>query len=301
MNEVMEFISRYQKPNSVPDMLVLGKVVESLINRLTRKRELLTKELDEAKNADIARKSGDLLMANLYCISKGTNQIAVKDLYSESPQNITIELDPLRTPIENVQAYYNKYAKLKRAREILLEQLNHCNNEIDYLDSIVVSISNAESSMEINEIRQELISQGYIKEASKKRMKASGQSQPVKVKTPDGTIILVGKNNQQNDYVTFKQAGPDDLWLHTKNIPGSHVIMQLSQQQPSESDLLIAAQLAAYFSKAQNSSNVPVDYARRRFVKKPAGAKPGFVIYTNQKTIIVTPNEPFIKSLIGKD
>lgn len=301
MNELMEFVSRYQKPNNLPDMVVLGKLVESLINRLTRKRELLNNELDEAKNADVVRKSGDLLMANLYNIQEHTSQIIVEDLYSERPQNVGIELDPLRSPMENVQAYYNKYAKLKRAHEMLLEQLDHCNNEIDYLDSIIVSINNADSSIDINEIRQELISQGYIKVTSKKGMKVSTKSQPLRVTTPDGAVILVGKNNQQNDYVTFKQAGPDDIWLHTKNIPGSHVIMHLSKQQSSESDLLIAAQLAAYFSKAKNSSSVPVDYARRRYVKKPAGAKPGFVIYTNQKTINVTPDEAFIKSLIGKD
>ncbi|NLP42241.1 MAG: fibronectin/fibrinogen-binding protein [Veillonellaceae bacterium] len=302
MNEVMEFINKQcQEPIAPPDKVIIAKLVESLIARLTRKRKMLNNELEEAKKADVARKYGDLLMTNLYKIPERANQIIIEDLYCENRPNITIELDPLRTPVENVQAYYNKYAKLKRASEMLLEQLDYCNSEIDYLEGILVSINNAESSIEINEIRQELISQSYIKETRKKRMKVGTKSQPLKVITPEGVTILIGKNNQQNDYVTFKQAGPDDLWLHTKNIPGSHVIMHINQEHPLESDLLVAAQLAAYFSKAKNSANVPVDYTRRRYVKKPAGAKPGFVIYTNQKTINVTPVEEFINSLIGKE
>ncbi|MDD4600246.1 putative protein YloA [bioreactor metagenome] len=298
LNEMLDFISTYQKPKSVPDRVLLAKVVESLITRLSRKREVLINELTDAKNANQVRQRGDLLMANLYNINAQASEITIQDFYSDPPQEITIELDPRLTPIENVQVYYNKYAKFKRAHEILVDQLKQCVDEIDYLEGITVAVNNAGSSIEIHEIRQELISQGYLKESVKKRMKVSGKSVPITITTLDGTVIFVGKNNQQNDNVTFKQAGPDDLWLHTKNIPGSHVIIRTGKQHPSESDLFIAAQLAAYFSKARSSSSVPVDYVRRRFVKKPAGAKPGFVIYTNQSTINVTPDEAFVKSVL---
>lgn len=301
MNELVVYTSKRQKNKIIPDFVILTKLVESVVTRLNRKRQALSDELTEAENADQVRKYGDLLMANLYNIKKQATKIQVQDFYNESVENVTIDLDPLITPIENVQAYYNKYAKLKRGYEILVDQLNQCIDEINYLEGILVSLNNATSYIEFDEIRQELIVQGYLKESNKKRMKTIEKSEPHKVITPDGIVILVGKNNRQNDYVTFKLAGPDDIWFHTKNIPGSHVVLRSGKQQVSESDLLDAAQLAAYFSKARNSSSVPVDYTRRRFVKKPTGSKPGFVIYTNQNTISVTPDETLIKKMLDNE
>lgn len=298
MNELIMFISTYQKIKPVPDKIILGRLIESLITRLLRKQKLLIDELAVAQNAEVFRKYGDLLMANIYNINNRAEYIIVDDFYSEIPDKVKIPLDIMLTPIENAQAYYNKYAKLKRANEMLLNQLSKCADEIRYLETVLLAVNNAESSLEISEIRQELILQGYLK-AAKKRFNISERSVPIKIVTSDGTSILVGKNNQQNDYVTFKLANLDDIWLHTKDIPGSHVIIQLGNQQLSDGDLHIAAQLAAYFSKARKSSNVPVDYVRRRYVKKPAGAKPGFVIYTNQKTIFVTPDEALVKSLLN--
>lgn len=300
MNEMMDFISRYKIIKSTPERLTLEKLVESHLARLIHKREILVNDLDNAKNADSVRKYGDLLMANLYKIESHTDAVTLEDFYSDNLQmkELTIELDPRLTPIENAQAYYNRYAKLKRAQEILFDQLKQCDEEIEYLEGVMVAINSSSLSAEMNEIRQELITEGYVKENVKKRVKINEKSEPIRIVAPGGTVIIAGKNNRQNDFITFKLAGPDDLWLHTKDIPGSHVIMRIGKEEPLDSDLVIAAQLAAYFSKARQSSNVPVDYTRRRFVKKPAGAKPGFVIYTNQNTIYATPNEDRIKSIL---
>lgn len=300
MNEMMDFVSRHKIVKSTPERLTLAKLVESHLARLIHKREMLANDLDNAKNADAVRKYGDLLMANIYNIESHISEATLEDFYSDNlqTQEITIELDPKLTPIENAQAYYNRYAKLKRAQEILVVQLKQCNEEIEYLEGVMVAINNSSLSAEMNEIRQELITEGYVKENAKKRMKINEKSEPIKIVTPGGTVIIAGKNNRQNDFITFRLAGPDDLWLHTKDIPGSHVIMRIGKEDPLDSDLVIAAQLAAYFSKARQSSNVPVDYTRRRFVKKPAGAKPGFVIYTNQNTINATPNEDRIRGIL---
>ena len=301
MNEAADFSSGLNTKVVVSDQhTMLQKLIETEVNRLMRKKEILISDLEDAELADISRKTGDLLMANLYTAKKGSTEIIIEDFYSQDQSNnkLTIKLDPLLSPIENAQFYYNRYNKLKRAQEMLGDQLSKCVNEITYLESILVALNNASSSTDILEIRQELMGGGYIKDNNKRPNKKAAVSEPIKVITSGGSIIIVGKNNRQNDLVTFKKARSHDLWFHTKDIPGSHVILITENNNPADADIITAAKLSAYYSKARQSSNVPVDYTMRRNVKKPAGAKPGFVVYDSQSTIYVTPDTNFIEELL---
>ena len=179
---------------------------------------------------------------------------------------------------------------MKRAAGFIAEQIQKCRDEIIYLETVEHSLTASTTAAEIDEIRAELIAGNYLKEGRKKTA-AGKKPEPFKFFSPDGTEILIGKNNSQNDRLTFKIADPNDVWLHTKDITGSHVIIRCGKVEPNEETLLFAAELAVKFSKAAGSSKVPVDYTLCKFVKKPSGAKPGFVIFTNQKTIYVTDGE----------
>jgi len=298
MSEAVIFVDGLSKTKRIPEQVVLLKLVVDEMNRLTRKQGLLEKEQVEATGADAFRELGDLLMANLYNISSGSSTITVPNLYSDVPDEnqLTIELNPRLSPLENAKVYYTKYNKLKRAQESLHEQLIQCAQEIAYLDSILVALEHANLVAELTDIRLELTTAGYIKPVTKKRM-PTPPSMPLTTKTPDGFTILVGKNNRQNDLVTFKHAQHNDLWFHTKDIPGSHVILRTGLQDPPASAIELAAHLAAYYSKASQSGNVPVDYTRRRYVKKPSGSKPGFVIYDHQQTLYVTPDKEKVDAL----
>ena len=199
-----------------------------------------------------------------------------------------------------MQGCYHKYDKLKRAQALLKEQIVQCEDNIRYLASIEASLQASSTLSEIAEIRAELIASGYLHEKLKKKSQDK-PSRPFRFRTPDGHDILVGKNNYQNDKLTFKTASFNDLWLHTKDIPGSHVILRLEGEEPSEENILLAAELAAHFSKASGSSKIPVDYTFCRYVKKPSGSKPGFVIFTNQKTLYITPDEEKLAPLLAAD
>lgn len=302
MNEALAFASKLGGTTSGGiKKNALNKIVSSELSRLDRKESILSKELQEANDADAMRIYGDLLMANLYTIPQGATEASVENLYA-APDNteagsVVIDLDPGLTPLENARNYYVKYNKLKRAQKNVHIQLEQCQHEKAYLEGVSVSLEHAASALEIAEIRQELVSSGYIKETVKRHLNRQTPSSPLTLKVAEEVLILVGKNNRQNDFVTLKQARPDDLWFHTQNIPGSHVILKASAAN-APFYVETAAQLAAYFSKARQSSGVPVDYTKRRHVRKPSGAKPGFVIYDNQKTIYITPDEQKIKNLL---
>jgi predicted ribosome quality control (RQC) complex YloA/Tae2 family protein len=284
-------------PRTTPEQALLLKRVAEEIGRLSRKYRILTEELAEADQADLYRRYADILMASLYQIPSGVEKINLPDIYAENQTDMVfIPLDPQLSPVGNAQVYYGKYNKQKRAQKSLTEQIAICAGEINYLETILTALEQAEKNQEIAEIRQELILGGYIKTAVKRPHVAA--SEPVQIQTADGFTILVGKNNRQNDLVTFTQAQPDDLWFHTKDIPGSHVILRTNHQDPPAASVQLAALCAAYFSKARCSANVPVDFTKRRYVKKPAGAKPGFVIYERQTTINVTPDETEIKKYL---
>jgi len=262
--------------------------------KLTKKLVKLQKELTDSQKAKTYQLYGELLTANMYQIQRGMKEISVVNYYDEEGSMVTITLDPQKTANENAQKYFSKYQKAKTAQTIIAEQMNIAQEELSYFELLLQQIENAKVS-DMEEIREELIEQGYLKARTKKNKKQTAKIVVEQYVSSDGTTILVGKNNKQNDYLTNKVAARDDIWLHTKDIPGSHVVIR--SQTPSEETILEAATIAAYYSKAKLSSSVPVDYTAVRYVKKPSGAKPGFVIYDNQKTVYVTPDENLVIQL----
>lgn len=259
------------------------------------KIEKLKTTLIDAKNADQYQLYGELLTANLHLVKKGMEQIEVVNYYDEHAKTVNISLDPRKSPSANAQAYFSKYQKAKNAIGIVQEQIDKAAVEIQYFERLMQQMESA-SPKDIEEIRTELAEEGYIKLRQKRGTKNKSQKLTVEAySSSDGTEILVGKNNKQNDYLTNKLAARDEIWLHTKDIPGSHVVIR--SKNPSEETLLEAANLAAYFSKAKDSSSVPVDYTKVRNVKKPNGAKPGFVIYEQQQTVYVTPTADKVLSM----
>ncbi|MFZ0447412.1 MAG: NFACT RNA binding domain-containing protein [Bacillus sp. (in: firmicutes)] len=268
-----------------------------ILNEKEKNEKKIVKLQETLKEANEARKYqlyGELLTANLYAVNKGMREIEVVNYYDEKGSMVVIPLNPLKTPSENAQIFFSKYQKAKNSLDIVQVQIKKAKNEVYYFEGLLQQIETA-SPKDIAEIRQELIEEGYLKNKQRKQSKKKTQNvKPIleHYYASDGTEIIVGKNNKQNDYLTNRFAARDDIWLHTKDIPGSHVVIRSSE--PAEKTIYEAAILAAYNSKARHSSSVPVDFTKVRFVKKPAGAKPGFVIYDNQQTMYVTPEEDLI-------
>ena len=285
----------------LPDKDRFQKLVKNEKNRATGKLAKLDDELAAAENADEWKHYGDNLMTYQYELTDHADaEVTVPDIYSESGETITIPLDQRTTIIGNMQACYKKYDKLKRAQSLLVEQREACEAEIAYLETIEASLLVSKNLADINEIHNELIAGGYLREKPKKKNNDK-PARPFCFTAPDGTTILVGKNNFQNDKLTTKTAAYNDTWFHTKNIPGSHVIVRNGGAELAKDTLELAAMLAAHFSKAQDGSNTPVDYTQIRYVKKPSGAKPGFVIFTNQTTVYVTPDEDVLAPVLASD
>ena len=282
-------------PIQLPQHEQLQKLVTAEAAKLSRKLNALQEDLLHAEDAESQRMLADTIMANLYQLHKGQSSAEMVNIYDGN--TVTIKLNPILSPSDNAQAYYKKYNKYKRAQSELRQQIEATESMLTYLASLDASLLTATTKNEIEEIRQEMVTAGLIREIGKKKKTALQKSQPLHLKLREGVDLYIGKNNKQNDYVTFTVGGPRDLWLHTKDIPGSHVIMKATS--PTAEDIALAVELAAYFSKARSGSNVPVDCVERRYVKKPAGAKPGFVIFTNQRTYYATPNEerlaPFLE------
>lgn len=273
------------------------KIISNKLDRCFKKLEILNSELDQAQNSEQYKVYGDLLTSNLHLLQKGQSSASLTNYYSESCENIDIPLDIQLTPVANAQRYYKQYNKSKTAIRLINRQLQENKLEIDYLEAQLDNLEKCTEEIEINEIRNELAEQGYIK------VKKYGKSKPVKASKPlhfistKGFDLYVGKNNVQNDLLTLKFAVSNDIWLHTKEIPGSHVIIRTNGANVDDLTLEEAANLAAFYSKAKMSSKVPVDYTFKKNVKKPNGAKPGMVIYESNKTIYITPDEGRIKML----
>ena len=282
-------------PIQLPQHEQLQKLVTAESAKLTKKLAALEQDLLHAEDAEGQRMLADTLMANIYQLRKGQTSAELINIYDG--EAVTIKLNPVLSPTDNAQVYYKRYNKYKRAQIEVRQQIEATQSALKYLASLDASLLTATTKNEIEEIRQEMVAAGIIKELGKKKKTALQKSQPLHIKVRQGVDLYIGKNNKQNDYVTFTLGGPRDLWFHTKDIPGSHIIMKAVE--PSQEDILLAAELAAYFSKARTGSNVPVDCVERRYVKKPAGSKPGFVIFTNQKTYYTTPDEqalaPFLE------
>lgn len=273
----------------------LFKLVTNFIDRVDKKIQIYIEKLQECRNNEIYKIYGDIIMANQYAIPEDIESIELQNFYDPDYKNITIPLDRDLTPVQNAQKYYKKYAKDKNTLDITSKLLNESKEEKEYLESILYNLENALDTDTIEEIKSELSELGYIKR--KKNNIKHQKSTPHHYKSSDGFDIYVGKNNLQNDYLTTKFAISSDIWMHTKNIPGSHVIIRSKNGYISDTALLEGAKLASYYSRARNSSNVPVDYTEKKNVKKPSGAKPGMVIYYTNKTIYVTPDENFINKL----
>jgi predicted ribosome quality control (RQC) complex YloA/Tae2 family protein len=277
-----------------------GNDIERLIinekEKNEKKIEKLESTLREAEKADSLQRYGELLTANLYAAKRGMKEIEVIDYYDELGGKVTIPLDPRKTPSENAQKYFSKYQKAKNSVSIVIEQIEKAREEVTYFDNLLQQVQSA-SPKDIQEIREELVEGCYIRDRQRRNAKKISNAKPIldHYRSSDGTEIIVGKNNKQNDYLTNKLAARDEIWLHTKDIPGSHVVIR--SKEPSHETIQEAANLAAYFSKARSSSSVPVDFTKVRYVKKPNGAKPGFVIYDNQQTIYVTPEEELVLKL----
>lgn len=285
-------------PIQSPEKYLLQKAISGAIARAEKKIAVLESDLKTAESAESQKIIADTLMANIYILKKGMDSCILNNIYTN--EKLEIRLSPLLTPVENAQNYYKRYNKYKRAVDEVNKQRQEANDLLQYLQSIDLSLQTTTNKTEVAEIKQELINEGIISENKKGKNKAAlPKSAPLSISISHDTVIYVGKNNRQNDFVTFTIAKPHDLWFHTKGFPGSHVVLKTSLSKPTEAEINTAASLAAYFSKARNSSNVPVDCTEKRFVKKPSGAKPGFVIYTNQQTFYITPDHTTIENTLS--
>ncbi|GCF93701.1 hypothetical protein NRIC_15920 [Enterococcus florum] len=271
----------------------LIRKVENEIKRNQSKLAKREKTLADSENAEEYRRDGELLTTFMAQVPRGAERVELENYY-ENNQLITIKLRPDLTPNQNAQKYFQKYQKLKNAVKLIHQQIAEAKDEIEYLNSVLSQLEIA-GPMDIEVIKEELIASGYLKKKNTKKTRNQKPSQPETFVSTDGTTILVGKNNLQNDQLTLKKSRKTDIWLHAKNIPGSHVIIK--SENPSDQTLLEAAELAAYYSKYRHSAQVPVDYVAVKHVHKPNGAKPGFVIYENQQTLFVTPEEQTIERL----
>lgn len=279
----------------------IHKIIQNNLERCYKKKDLQIQKLKEVSNREYLRLYGELITANIYTITKGMNSFETINFYEEEQPKVTIPLDPTLTPSENAQKYFKQYNKAKRTHLALIEQLKQTEEEIQYLESLLTATESSTDESDINDIRYELKEQGYLKMRNPKKSKAQLKSKPLHFYSSDGFDIYVGKNNRQNDDLTLRFASPTDLWFHTKDIPGSHVIIKTQNKEVPHTTIIEAANLAAFYSKAKTSSNVPVDYTQKKHVKKPNGAKPGMVIYDHYNTIYITPDESKIKNLIIKE
>lgn len=278
----------------------LLKTATTARDRVRRKLAAQEKELAACLDRDHLRICGELITANLYRMERGQSRLTAQNYYDENCADVDIPLDVRLSPQENAARYFKQYAKAKTAEKYLTAQLQRGGEELQYLESVLQELAQAESEQDFNDIRTELTDGGYLRGRGKKQPGFQRASKPREFRSSAGLRILVGRNNRQNDRLTTKDADKRDIWLHTQKIHGSHVILCTGGAEPDEQSLMEAASLAAYFSQAQGSTKVPVDYTPVRFVKKPAGAKPGMVVYTTYQTMLADPNEELVKRLSVK-
>lgn len=270
----------------------LLKLLSNNIERISKKLIILTKTLNDSEKKDKQKIYGDLLMANLYNIEQGQTEIEVQNYYENNSPIVKITLDPRLTPSQNAQKYYKKYNKSKTAEIEAAKQIQNAKADLEYLESTLAAVETADTESDLNSIRSELIAEGYLNRKVNPKKQKQTASKPMHFVSSDGFDIYVGKSNAQNDYLTLRFANSSDWWFHTKNIHGSHTVIKLGlDKEVPKSTITEAAQLAAYYSKGRDSSQVPVDFTRIKNVRKPNGAKPGMVIYDHYNTIYVTPKE----------
>lgn len=268
----------------------LFRLLGNTYDRILRRTENQKIELKESEEREELKLRGDLISANLYTLKKGMTEFTCVNFYDENGSELTVKLDPMLTPSQNMQKYYAGYRKADNAEKRLKVLIAKGEEELEYISSVSDALSRAVTENDVNELRAELAEQGYIR-AQKGKQKPPKPAPPLEFHSPDGFTVLVGRNNKQNDTLTLKTAEKTDIWLHTKDITGSHVIIRAEGKEVPDTTILYAARLAAAHSSAKSSAQVPVDYVPAKFVKKPAGAKPGMVIFTNNRTLYVKPLE----------
>lgn len=267
----------------------IRKTVQNLCTRIQRKLAIQEKELEATFDRERLRQLGDIVTANIHRIVKGQTVIQCEDFYDENMTLIDVPISPILSPQQNAAKFYKDYAKLKNAEKELTRQMELGEQELHYLRSVLEELNRAENEAELDEIRQELYAGGYVRlDSSKKRMKIA-KSKPMRFESTDGYPIYVGRNNRQNDELTFKLARKDDIWCHASKVHGSHVIISCGGTTPPDDTITQAAQLAAYYSETMGGQNIPVDVTPVKQVKKLTGAKPGMVIYHTYRTVIVNP------------
>ncbi|WP_408010929.1 NFACT family protein [Pseudalkalibacillus sp. A8] len=272
----------------------LEKFLRNELKKNQQKLPKLKETLSNSEKAETFKLYGELITANIYQLSRGMKEAELPNYYDEDGGTVKIPLDNQKTPSENAQHYFKRYNKLRNSIQYVHEQIEETNDEIKYLESLLQQLESASAS-DVEEIREELEEGHYLKKKARSKQKKNQKPAIEHYRSSSDIDIWVGKNNKQNDYLTNKFANPNDIWLHTKDIPGSHVVIR--SNNPDERTLMEAANIAAYFSKAKHSGSVPVDYTYIKHVKKPSGSKPGFVTYDNQKTLYVTPDESLVYHL----
>lgn len=277
----------------------LRRTLESALGRAQRKLAAYREALQNEAACDRLRLYGELVTANLHAIRRGQSALTAENYYADPPEPCTVPLDPLLSGSDNAQRYFRQYRKSRAARAYAEGKIAEVEAEAAYLEGQLDNLGKCDELADLDEIAEELTREGYLRPERRGASRPRAASRPMRFLSPDGVALQVGKNNRQNDALTLR-AGGEQYWLHAKNIPGSHVIVELAGEPPADT-LYAAAQLAAYYSRARQSASVPVDYTPRKFVKKPSGARAGMVIYTTNRTLYVTPDEAYIRSLKRED
>ena len=277
------------------------KTVQNLCQRLKRKLAIQEKELTATFDRERLRQLGDIVTANIHKIRKGETLLLAEDFYDEEMKTIEIPISPILSPQQNAAKFYKDYTRMKNAEKELTKQMELAEQELNYLQSVLEELNRAETEAELDEIRQELQSGGYVKADTGKRKMKAGKLPPMRFESTDGYPIFVGRNNRQNDELTFKSARKDDLWLHASKVHGSHVIIACAGVTPPDDTVTQAAQLAAYYSESTGGQNIAVDVTPVKQVKKLPGAKPGMVIYHSYRTVIANPYKDIVVDALNAE
>jgi len=295
------YIVRDKKDAMRQKSQTVRKTVTNLCQRIRRKLAIQEKELTATYDRERLRQLGDIVTANLHRITKGQTILQAEDFYDEEMKTVDIALSPLLSPQQNAAKYYKDYTRMKNAEKELTHQIELGQQELRYLESVLEELNRAETEAELEEIRQELQDSAYLRpDTGKKRMKQA-KSQPMRFESTDGYPIYVGRNNRQNDELTFKLARKDDLWLHAQKVHGSHVIISCGGTTPPDDTVTQAAQLAAYYAESAGGQNIPVDVTPVKQVKKTPGSKPGMVIYHTYRTVIVNPYKDIVVDALNAE
>ena len=285
----MYYTLRDRKDTMRQKSQAVRKTVQNLCTRLTRKLAIQEKELEATYDRERLRQLGDIVTANIHRIVKGQTTISCEDFYDEEMKVIDIPISPILSPQQNAAKFYKDYAKLKNAEKELTHQIELGENELHYLKSVLEELSRAQTDAELEEIKRELQEGGYLRADSGRKKVKAAKLQPMRFESTDGYPIYVGRNNRQNDELTFKLARKDDIWCHASKVHGSHVIISCGGTTPPDDTITQAAQLAAYYSETSGGQNIPVDVTPVKQVKKIPNGKPGMVIYHTYKTVIANP------------